>query len=133
MNISETEVGKVYSFAMVSPVIYGARIEKARLSAIGDSTLAKMIAPIEQQYAQIFPNLPSGSPYTPNDCKYYIFKQMNGEVIAIADQWIVSDSVEEISRIVFSIKIYDGNLGDAARIKAALAAIGKTEVTIDTV
>lgn len=126
-------VGKVYSFAMRSPVIYGARIEKARLAAIGDIEVAGLIAPVEQQYAQIYPALPSGTPYSASNCKYYIFKQLNGETIAIADQWIVEGSIDEIVRIVYSIKVYDGNLGDIAKIKAALAAIGKTEVTVDTV
>lgn len=133
MNIEEMVVGKVYSFAMRSPIIYGARIEKARLAAIGDIEVASLIAPVSQQYAQIYPALPSGTPYSASNCKYYIFKQLNGETIAIADQWMVEGSVEEIVRIVYSVKIYDGNLGDVSKIKAALAAIGKTEVEIETV
>ncbi len=133
MNISEMAVGKVYSFAMRSPVIYGARVEKARMMAVGDIDVGKLIAPIEQQYSQIYPSLPAGTPFDAAGCKYYVFKQLNGEMIAIADQWIVEGSIEEIQRIVFDVKIYDGNLGDVAKIKAALAAIGKTEVVITAV
>lgn len=132
MNINEMEVGKVYSFAMRSPVIYGARVEKARLTAVGDISVAKLFNPIEQQYSQIYPSLPAGTPFNAAGCKYYVFKQLNDEMIAIADQWMVEGSVEVIERIVYDVKIYDGNLGDISKIKAALAAIGKTEVVITT-
>ncbi len=133
MNINEMIVGGIYSFTMRSAIIHGSRIAKAKLTGIVDINVASMIAPIKQQYAQIYPSLPSGTPYAPDTCKFFIFKQLNGETVAIADQWIVDGSVEESERIVYRVSIYDGELGDAAKIQAALTAIGKTEVKIETV
>jgi hypothetical protein len=132
MNIADMEVGKVYSFSMKSVLFHGARVERARLLSAGaDISIAKLIAPIEQQYSQIYPSLPNGTSFSPANCKYYIFEQINGEKLALADQWIVDGSVEEIVSIVYSVKIYDGSLGEVDKIRAALAAVGKTNITIE--
>lgn len=131
MNINQMNIGKTYSFSTNSTAFLGSRIEQARLIAMGDIKIAETIAPVKQLYAQIFPSLPAGNNYSPNDRVYYIFEQLNGQKIVLADQWIVEGSVELIERVVYSVKIYDGNLGDYDKIKAALAAIGKTNVVIE--
>ena len=132
MNIADMQVGSIYSFTMQSPVIHGSRIQKAKLTAIADFALATVLSPVEQQYVQIYPVLPQGTPYSPETCKYYVFTQLNGERIVIADQWIVDGSVEEISQITYRITIHDGSLGDTTKIRAALTAIGKTDFTIES-
>lgn len=132
MDIKDMKVGKVYSLTMASPVIYGLRITNATLTAVANVDVARLVSPVDQQYAQIFPSLPDGTRYSVADCNYYIFKQLNGETIALADQWIVEGSVELIERVVYKVTVYDGELGDAARITAALRAIGKTNFVVNT-
>lgn len=130
MDIKDMQVGKVYSLTMVSPAIYGLRVVNAYLTAVANVEMARLVAPVDQQYAQIYPSLPNGTRYSVTDCKYYIFKQMNGEMIALADQWIVEGSVELIERVIYKVVVYDGELGDSSRINAALRAIGKSNFTI---
>ncbi len=132
MNIADMKIGNTYSFTMQTPIIHGSRIQKAKLTAVAVFGLATMLSQIEQQYAQIHPALPQGTPYTPDKCTYYVFTQLNGERIILADQWIVEGSVEEVDQITYRITIHDGALGDAVKIRAALTAIGKMDFTIES-
>lgn len=133
MLINEMEIDKVYSFSTHGPAILGSRIEKARLGSVCNFEMAKLIAPIEQLYAQLFPGLPSGSIYDPKNQKYFVFTQQNKEKIVLAGQWIVENSIQLDETIRYSISIYDGKLGDSEKILSALKAIGYKDINVSVV
>lgn len=129
MNIEEMRPGRIYTFQTHSPVFLGATVKNAKLIGSGNLALAKTIAPIEQIYAAVFPSLPEGEYYSPEEQVYYIFEEMNGDRRALAGQWIVQGSVEEYTVSKLTITIFDNN-ADVNKASRALRAAGFVNIKI---
>ena len=131
MNFAELKVGKTYSLSTKVPAIFGASLKKLKFEAATNYDLAKQLEVVDQVYSQVYPSLPAPKVYAPKNETYYVFRQLNGTRIILAETWIVESSITEISSIPIQIQIADGKTGDIQRIKTALTALGFSEFTIN--
>lgn len=126
------EIGKVYNFNTKSPTFLGAAILHAKLRSIVDATTARVFAPIDQTYAQIYPTLPVGSPANVNDSIYYVFEGLNKNTFVMSEHWIVESSIELIESVSVTVEIPESSLSDLDKIRHALTAAGIVGFTIKT-
>lgn len=124
------EIGKVYTFNTKSPVFLGAVIERAKLKSIVDIDIARTMTPIDQQWAQIFPSLPAGTPNNPGGAVYYVFEGLNKTRIVVADAWVVESSIQVIEHITITATIPSASLGDVDVVRLALSAAGLKDFAI---
>lgn len=138
MKINEMVVGNTYAMRLYGSVFLNSKLDAVKLIGLANYDIANLIQPVEALYAKIFPSLAAALnsdtyqiSYSPKTRQYYLFEQQNGTKLVLADQWIVEDSVENVSSVTYTVTIYDGNLGETEKIAAAMAAIGKTNYTIN--
>ena len=125
-------IGKVYTFSTLAPAILGAVIKNAKLISIVDYSSALKYDNIVTKYRTIYPVLPNGTPDSPEDCEYYIFKTESGDSVVFANQWIDENTVELIQHVGIKVNISNGSLTDVNRIRDALNALGVEDFTITT-
>lgn len=124
------EIGKVYTFNTKSPVFLGAVIERAKLKSIVDIDVARTMAPIDQQWAQIYPSLPAGTPNAPSNAIYYVFEGLNKNRVVLADAWVVESSIQVIEHVTITATIPLASLNDVPVVRLALAAAGLKDFVI---
>lgn len=130
MLIMSLKVGLTYSLSTSAPAIFGSEMKKMKFEAAVSFDLANMITPIEQLYAQVYPSLPEPKHYGPKNETYYVFTQLNGTRIVLAESWIIESSIVETSAIPIRIDIADGKVGDIQRITNALQSLGFSQFSI---
>lgn len=126
------ELNKVYSFETTSPVFLGHRYSEVKLVSTVNASIAAKFSPIAQQYAQVFPTLPSGTPSDINDGVWYIFEK-NGKNIVLSEYYIDTATIIEVITVSLRVNIPRGSMGDISVIRAALTAAGISDFEITTV
>lgn len=124
------QLGKTYRFNTKAPALLGAIINNAKLLSIVDYETAITYENIDLKFRAIYPILPNGTPDDPSTCIFYRFKSESGEKIILADQWIDETTVEVIEHINFKVTFTDCAIGDIARVRDAVNALGYTNFTI---
>lgn len=133
MTFDELVIGNTYTFTTHSPAFLGSVISRAKLQAIVNTDTARRFAEVDMIYASIFPTLPSGSVRNIQTRKWFLFKEQNGNLAVICDQWIVENTIELIETVTYTITIANAALGKAEQIKAALAGIGIIDPVIEVI
>jgi hypothetical protein len=120
-----------YSFEVSAPAVLGAsRFENAKLTGIMAYEDAKLIANIDLIYRQVYPSLPQGTPDTPRLQKYYVFRTQLGEKLVLCEQWILEDSVTEISLVNFTVQFTSQAVETIEQVRSLLVAAGFTSFNI---
>lgn len=128
--LKDMSIGNVYSFSTYSPAFLGAKLTRVKLKSKCDASIARKLHPIDQTYAQVFPALPFGSHFDVEGQVYYVFEQLNGDMLVMAGQWIIEDSIEEIHHVSYTVTIPNGDEGMKDKIKQALLAVNITDFSI---
>lgn len=124
------EIGKTYTFATTAPGILGTEIKNALLESILSFNVATKYDNIVLKYRQIYPQLPQGTPNTPESCIYFLFKTESGEEVVFADQWINESTIEVIEHINFQVLFTSAAIQDMTRVRDAMNALGYTNFQI---
>ena len=132
MNINEMKIGSTYTFSTYSPAFLGARLSNVKLQSVCDVAIARLLMPVDQIYAQVFPSLPAGAVVDISSQQFYVFKELNGNRVVMAGQWIIEGSIELIQHVAYTVHIPNADEGSKDKISRALQAVGIMDFTIET-
>lgn len=123
---TQWEIGKVYSFSSVVPALLPDTYQRLRLSSESSYEDAKLMAgtDIYSMWRKLYPHLPNGTPDTPSMSKWFIFRNEENEVVAMAEQWIDGSTVVVNDFINYSILVTDSNYTQMLRVRDILSQIG---------
>ena len=121
----------VYNFEVVAPAILGSsKFENARNTGTYSYEDAKHFVNIDLIYRQIYPSLPPGTPDSPRLQKYYAFTLPSGERKFICEQWILADSIVQVSLVNFNVVFTEQTVETVEDIRRLLVAAGYTSFSI---
>lgn len=96
------QVGESYDIRLRAPAILSSGYSKARVAAILDYRSAAVLADVSALHAQVYPELPAGTPVDPGALLYIKLVTTSGNETVIAQDWIASEptSVESTTLVV---------------------------------
>lgn len=115
--------GNRYEFSVYANSILGSNFKGAKLVDILSFESANEKEAIAHKSAQVYPNLPKGSPSDPTRYIYYRF-ELNGEYFILADLWIISDTIRSVEGLDYTLTLKDITPDDVAMITAQLNLMG---------
>ena len=122
------EIGKLYSFNTIAPIVLGDRYENVKLVRSGLGDQFENVVDIQTKNIQV-----SNSIGVPADdvstMLFHLFINENNEKIVIANDWINFNTVSMGSKINFNIIISDISLEDKAVILQTLDGLGYKVIT----
>lgn len=127
------EIGEVYSF---SPIVESSPLptefRRVRLEGIGGYNNARILAgsDIYSQWRNIYPDLPAGTPDSPEKCRWLNFTGTGGVTIVLAEPWIDGSTVTPTDFLNRVIYLTETSAQQMAKIQNYLNQI-KAKFTID--
>lgn len=128
----DLKIGSVYSFNTRAPSVLGSRVEQVKLKAVLSAEVARQFDAIDQKYAQVLPQLPSGTPTSPNDTQFYLFEAANGSSVAFSEVWIQESTIEEIELVTITVTVPRATLSDVSRVRVAMSSLQDLQFSIST-
>lgn len=130
------EVGKTYNFTTLVGSQIGSIFKNMKVEAIMSLTEATRYRDVIGLHRSLYPSLPPGTPYEPNDLTYIGFRPQDEEVAAglvvLALQWINQDSIVEVTGLTFTITVYNATNADINLAAENLRSIGIRSFEITT-
>lgn len=128
------QVGKVYTFNSVVPAILPITYKRLRLSSKSSYEDAKIMAStdIYSMWRQLYPHLPTNTPDTPSMSVWYIFRTEQGEIVALAEQWIDGATVVINEFTNFAVLVTDSNYTMMLKIRDTLNQMGVKFSLVDS-
>lgn len=119
------KINGTYSFTTYSPGYLGDfnGVFCAGIVAFGE---ASGISDVTTTHNNIYPSLPAGTNKDPTQLVYYIVQTPSGKRVAIADDWIVADSLTVLDNKTLKLSIGGCSLEDAGKIVRLIQAEGYT-------
>lgn len=115
-----------YNFHTLAPGVLGVGYKNVKLTAILTYEVASTLTPVLTKHRAVYPSLPAGTIDDPMAYQYYMFKTESGDTLFIADAWIDTNSVEEVSGISFDVKFRGVTSDQYETVRLALVAAGLT-------
>lgn len=116
-------VNNHYNFSLYANSVLGHSYRNARLTSILDYNTALKFGNVELIHRQVFPYLPPGSPSDNTKYTYYVFDH-NGNTIIIAEEWIVTSSIELASGRDATFKLYNVSSDQISIVRDQLLLLG---------
>lgn len=117
--------GTTYNFTTISPGVLGSTFKQAKLEGILDYNIAKIVDPnIDQKQAQVRTSLPNGTSTNHRNYTYYSFYTQVGDIVVLAAEWILKDSITEDTIDFIDIRIGGVNSSRLPEIRAILGGAG---------
>ena len=104
------KLGKHYSFSFYPVSILGTGLDGVKLTAIIDYQTALKFDNVELLQRQIYPYLPPNTLSNHNDYTYYLFQLKDGTKKVFAENWIITESIIELTTSYRTIKL--SNISD---------------------
>lgn len=119
------------NFSQYAPAIIGAGYEGARVLAILDADSASAYIDAAAIHASIYPALaPQGTPNDYTAYPYLKLKLASGQTTAVGLPWIIDASYVVVQTAKMTIVLDSVSPTDQNNVKAALSAIGLSNISI---
>lgn len=124
------EINHRYNFNTLVPAVLGVKLTNVKLLATLTYGVANTIQPMLPRHRAIYPHLPQGTVDDPTAYTYYMFKTDAGDDIILADVWIDTNSIVEVSGVSFDVQFRDVTSDQFELVRTALHAAGLTQFTM---
>jgi hypothetical protein len=118
------DVNSSYNFNTLAPSILQGSYQGMTLLATVNFDIAATKINVIVQQRKIYPELPSGTPDDPKQYMYYIFRDMNGKEVVLADAWIDTNSIVKVTSIAVTVVVTQCTTADATLIQNQLNLLG---------
>ena len=120
------EVNGVYSFDLWAPSILGSSYKNVTIltSEMGERSAIRANCPTRELHAQVFSQLPIGTPNNPAAYNYVEFQTAMGEIVTLGLPWIKEDSIEKVLSSNYNIKVGGMSATDLPRLRNMLLTGG---------
>ena len=118
------EVNSTYNFNTLAPSILQAAGTGMTLIGTVNYAIANTMINVSVQQRSIYPELPAGTPSDETTYKYYVFKDINGKQVVLADAWIDQNSIVKVSMVTINISIGQCTSADMTVLQNQLNLLG---------
>lgn len=116
-------INKHYNFSVFANAILGTSFRNTKLISILDYKTALKFGNIELLQKKIYPYLPPDTLIDHTKYTYYLF-EVSDKTIVLADQWIVSDSIEETVGLNFTLSLNNVTTSQVNLVSNQLRLLG---------
>lgn len=118
------KVNSVYSFDLWAPGILGSSYKNVTIlsAEMSERSAIRAQCPTRELHAQVFNQLPPGTPNDPAAYSYIEFLTAMGEVVVIGIPWIKEDSIQLVTSRNYNVKVGNISASDLPRLRNALLA-----------
>jgi len=117
------EVGKSYNFTTIAPITLGANFTNVKVEAIFSFDMAKKLADVVTINEKVKSEAET-STLDPMTTQYIMVTNQDGDSTVLAIDWIVPDSVSEVSSINAVLVLENITIEEITAIKNVLNAMG---------
>lgn len=117
------QIGKHYNFSLYPIPILGSYYKNCKLVSILDYDTALKFDNIELLAKSAYPYLPPNTPSNHKNYTYYLFKNNNKNLV-VADNWIVQNSIEEVTSINYTLRLNNVSSAQLNAITDQLRLLG---------
>lgn len=115
------DINGVYSFDLHAPGILGSSYKNVTcLGTMSEVSAIRAGCATREIHAQVFSQLPIGTPNNPAAYTYVEFQTMTGETVILGLPWIKEDSVQKILSQNYNVKVAGITATDLPRLRNAL-------------
>ena len=127
MNV---QLNKRYNFITIAPAILGASFTNMKAISIMTYKEALKKADITTTHKQVEKSLPQELRVT--DLTYILFEDMNGKELVMPLEYMVKDSLVQVTTLTILVELPDRNTEDIATLSLALTELGFFNAKITT-
>jgi hypothetical protein len=128
--MADFTIGNTYNFKCYAPSILTSDFSNVVVTDILSYATASRFREVAAVHAQIYNQLPDGTPNQPQKYQYLQVQFPNGKTDIIGIPWIRSDTVQLVDSVIFDVQIQGLSSTDYNKISAALKQNGITNFTI---
>lgn len=122
MNASDLIIGETYEFSPVAPALMP-RYPSAVYEGTVGYAVASSMAPVAKTHASMIAYVPAGTPTSPLQLKYHLFR-VNDATVVMAQDWINTATLKRVTTGTVTVVISNATPADHQRIRSALSAAG---------
>lgn len=127
----DLKIRGVYDFAMRAPALLGNEYRNATVLSILDYEDAVAVEDVAPIHAQVYTELPPGTPVNPKDLIYVKILTSTGQKRALAMDWFAAPP-QLVVATTAEVKIFGITLGDLPALRRALVMNGFNNIEIKT-
>jgi hypothetical protein len=116
------DTNSVYSFDLHAPGILGSSYKNVTctIGSMSERAAIRADCKTREIHAQVFNQLPIGTPNDAGAYTYAEFQTMTGETVVLGLPWIKEDSVQKILSQNYNVKVAGISSSDLPRLRNAL-------------
>lgn len=113
---------KTYSFTTIDPVELGGDYKSMKVVGIMSHGEAYKYRDIYTLHEKLSRRLTQKIQI--EDMVFYLFETLNGQKLLLPDEYLVQDSIHEVTQIKIIIEVPDAKTGDISVLNEALTGLG---------
>ena len=132
LNYQDIKLGSTVSFEFHPAALLGTGLKNAKVLGILDADSARQVGidPVAM-HANVFPQLPAGTPNKYDGYYYLKVKTASGQVTAYGIPWIKDETFVEVEISSMRLTLENVAPADQSKVLEALAANGFTAVGVE--
>jgi len=118
------EIRKSYDFVTHAPNILKGVYKNWLVVGILDANQASTYDDVFVIHQQVLDQLPAGTPADISQLTFYLFKGPEGETNVLAEEWIDSSTIQQVSVGTLKVTVPNASSSDLTDIKSLLQNLG---------
>lgn len=123
-SYEDFELGSTVSFEVYPSAILGTGFKRMKVMGILDADSARGWIDPESMHANVYSQLPDGTPDAFDEYYYLKIKGPDGQINCVGLPWIIASSIEVHATNTVKLTIENVSQSDIERLRKALAANG---------